>query len=50
MSGLTPEQRAVLAGLVGEEIAAEDEPAVDKAYADFRAGMDRLREAFDGRE
>ncbi|MGN6405515.1 hypothetical protein [Sinomonas sp.] len=50
MSGLTAEQRAVLAGLVGEDVAREDEAAVDQAYADFRAGMDTLKEAFHGRQ
>jgi hypothetical protein len=50
MSGLTAEQRALLAGLVGEDIAREDEPAVEQAYADFRAGMNMLEEAFRGRQ
>jgi hypothetical protein len=50
MAPLNAEERATLKALVGEEVAREDEAAVDAAYADFRAGMDRLREAFKDKE
>jgi soluble cytochrome b562 len=50
VSGLDAEQREKLASLVGAELARADEPAVEAAYADFRAGMDRLARALDGAE
>lgn len=43
---LTPEQFDAVAGLVGADLAREDESAVAVAFGDFRVGMDELRETF----
>lgn len=47
IKGLTPEQLDAVIGLVGTELAREDEPAVAQAFSDFRIGMDELRQNFD---
>jgi hypothetical protein len=49
MARLNAEELATLIALVGEETALEDQAAVAAAYADFRAGMNTLKEAFHGR-
>ena len=43
---LTPEQRALLAELVGWHCALADEPAVARAYAELRSALDALRHDF----
>lgn len=41
--GLQPEQRQILVDLLGSEVAAEDEAAIESAYKDFRQHFDLLR-------
>ncbi|MFE4082177.1 hypothetical protein [Paenarthrobacter sp. YIM B13468] len=41
------EQLTVIRGLVGDAIAQQDLPALEKAYRDFRAGMDSLKADFE---
>lgn len=45
--GLQPEQRQALVDLVGSEVAAEDEAAVESAYQDYRQHFDLMRLAFE---
>ncbi len=43
---LSQQQLDIIRNLVGSELAAEDLPALERAYGDFRAAMDTLGEAF----
>jgi hypothetical protein len=37
----------IIREIVGDSIARDDLPAVERAYNDFRAGMDQLRRSFE---
>ncbi|MBP1235263.1 hypothetical protein JOE40_000731 [Arthrobacter sp. PvP102] len=44
---MSSEQLVVIRELVGDEISREDLPALEAAYADFRAGMAELKVSFE---
>jgi hypothetical protein len=46
-AALSSEQLVVIRELVGDEISREDLPALEAAYADFRAGMAELKVSFE---
>ncbi|UZX03182.1 hypothetical protein F8G81_11650 [Arthrobacter sp. CDRTa11] len=37
----------IISEIVGDAIARDDLPAVERAYTDFRSGMDQLRRTFE---
>lgn len=37
----------IISEIVGDSIARDDLPAVERAYQDFRIGMDQLRKTFE---
>lgn len=37
----------IIREIAGDAIAREDMPAVERAYQDFRVGMDELRKTFE---